>query len=450
MKHLLKRVALVSTLMSAASAYATNGYFLPGFGAYSMGMGGVGIGFGVDSISSAANPANLSKTGMRGDLDILAFNPVRSAHVYNAPPAISPKPGNFGTGLGEVDSNRELFPMPNMGFSMPLTPDLFAGVAFVANGGMNTTFKRNFFAQNSNTVPPGGFFSDPDYRSTIGVDLAQLLIPVSIAYKPVEKHTFGASVQMAVQRFAAKGLGAFGAFGISSDENNLTDRGYDWSYGAGVRLGWQGDFLDDKLTLGATWASKTYMTKFSKYRGLFAEHGDFDIPSNFGVGMALHPTKDLTLALDIERILFKAVKSVGNRGPDLNSIPAFLYAQNMLGEDAGMGFGWKDMTVYKLGVNYQVTQALTVRAGYNYGRSPIPNDQLTFNTLAPAVVEKHYSLGFTYKVDDNLRLTGIFMHVPENTQHTCGLALVDCVTIKMHQNVVGVSFGWVLDPGKYD
>ncbi|QLQ01512.1 MAG: outer membrane protein transport protein [Thiobacillus sp.] len=41
-----------------------------------------------------------------------------------------------------------------------------------------------------------------------------------------------------------------------------------------------------------------------------------------------------------------------------------------------MGFGWKDQTIYKLGVNWGVNERLQLRAGYNYGKSPIPDDQL--------------------------------------------------------------------------
>ena len=74
----------------------------------------------------------------------------------------------------------------------------------------------------------------------------------------------------------------------------MTNNGYDSSVGWGVRLGYTGQDHPD-CTLGATWASKTYMGEFDKYRGLFAEQGDFDIPSNFGVGLAWQATPGLTL-----------------------------------------------------------------------------------------------------------------------------------------------------------
>lgn len=449
MQFKLKHAALVAAMMAAAPAHATNGYFLPGFGVHSSGMGGVGIAYGIDSISAAANPANLANTGMRGDIDFVMFSPRRSAHVYDDPASAGAN-GFFGTALGEVDSQKEIFFMPNMGFSMPLTDNLYAGVAFVANGGMNTTYGRNFFSIGTGALP---LPENPGRYSTVGVDLAQLLIPVSVAYKPVENHTLGASVQFAVQRFSARGIEAFGAFNISSNPSQMTGVGNDWSYGAGVRLGWQGDFFDDRLTLGATWASKTYMTEFDKYRGLFAEQGDFDIPSNYGLGIAYRPTKRLTVALDVSRILYEGIASVANRGPagTGSGVPGGCPSgPRCLGNDGGDGFGWEDMTVYKLGVNYQLTPSLAVRAGYNYGKSPISDDQVTFNTLAPATVEKHYSAGFTYRMNDNLRMSTFYMYVPEHRQSNCNLEVVDCVSIAMHQHVFGVSFGWVLDSGKND
>jgi long-chain fatty acid transport protein len=439
MKHVLKHAALVSALMAATSAHATNGYFLPGSGIRSQGMGGVGIAYGRDSLSVAANPANAVNTGMRGDMGFAIFNPERSAGVGSAVGPASP----FGFN-GKSESDAKYFIVPEMGFTMPLTERLSVGMAVTGNGGMNTTFKTNFF--DSNGLSGLG---------KVGVDLVQLLVPLTVAYKVNETQSVGASLVLAETRFRAYGLQSFSA--VSSDSAHLTNNGFDYSYGAGVRLGWQGEFLDDRLTIGATYASRTYMTKFDKYRGLFAEQGDFDIPENYGIGIALKPVKNLVIAADVSRILYSDVKSVGNRGPNgtpfIAGIPAGFdncasLPQFCLGADQGMGFGWQDMTVYKLGVQYGVNNRLQVRAGYNHGASPIPNDQLTFNTLAPATVENHYSAGFTYRANDTLEVTGTYMYVAPNSQEAlANQNIVSAVNIGMHQNVFGLTLGWVLDPG---
>src|SRR3569833_1056996 len=111
-------------LTTAGTAMATNGYFLPGFGFRSQGMGGVGIAYGRDSLSTAANPANAVNTGMRGDLGFGIFNPERHAAVGTGTglPGGDGTPGGgsaFGF-TGNTESDLRYFILPEMGFSMPL------------------------------------------------------------------------------------------------------------------------------------------------------------------------------------------------------------------------------------------------------------------------------------------------------------------------------------------
>lgn len=453
MRFALKHAALVAACMAAFPAHATNGYFLPGFGFRSQGMGGVGIAYGRDSLSTAANPANAVNTGMRGDLGFGVFNPERYAAVG---PDAGGAIGAFGF-FGGVESDARYFIVPEMGFSMPLNDKLHIALAVVGNGGMNTTYSENFFSY-AGTNP-----DTPTRDTKLGVDMMQLLVPITAAYKVNEDHAIGASLVLAETRFRAYGLEAFRYFDqglamtISADPNNLTNKGFDYSYGAGVKVGWLGEFMDDKVTVGLTYASRTYMTKFDKYRGLFAEQGDFDIPENYGIGIAIKPVKNLVIAADVLRINYSDIASIGNRGMHtknagdflgVTGVPSVVNPTYELGNDQGMGFGWQDQTVYKLGVQYGVNNRLIVRAGYNYGESPIPNDQVTFNTLAPATVEKHYSVGFTYKANENLEVTGTYMYVAPNSQSACDQNFLNCVQIGMHQNMFAMSFAWVLDPGE--
>jgi long-chain fatty acid transport protein len=202
------------------------------------------------------------------------------------------------------------------------------------------------------------------------------------------------------------------------------------------------------------------MTNFDKYKGLFAEQGDFDIPESYGIGVAFKPAKNLVVAADILRINYNDIASIGNPGPGMNTgdllgIPPMDTAATLgacpvnpycLGNDQGMGFGWENMTIYKLGVQYGVNNRLQVRAGLNYGETPIRDDQLAFNTAAPGTVEMHYSVGFTYKANEMLEVTGTYMYVAPNNQEGCDQNIVDCAQIGMHQNVFGLGFAWVLDP----
>lgn len=466
MKH--NNLSLTALGLAMALAYqpvhATNGFFLPGSGVRSSGMGGVGIAYGADSLSANANPANIVNTGMRGDMGLSVFNPERYAKV--GVPA-GQKSGFNGSFNGDVESEARYFVMPEMGFTMPLTEQLSIGMAVLGSGGMNTTYPANFFSYMAGLV--GTSPGTPPAGETIGVDMMQVLVPVSVGYKVNEDHAVGASLVFATTRFRAYGLQAFPAFddmyAITADPSAMTNVGFDYSYGAGLKLGWQGDYLDDKLTVGLVYTSRTYMTKFDKYKGLFAEQGGFDIPESYGIGFAIKPVKNLVIAADVSRINFSKVKSFGNLGPgtvigtytggnQLDALPSIAddtdgdgVSSKELGNDAGMGFGWKDQTVYKLGIQYGVNSKLQVRAGYNYGKSPVPDDQLTFNTLAPGVVEKHYTAGFTYKPTDELEITGSYMHVPGNSQVSPpNQNIIGMAEVGMSQRVYGLSLGWVLDP----
>ncbi len=450
-------VALAVAGMVQGPVYATNGMMMIGAGFRSHGMGGVGIAYGRDAVSVGANPANAVNTGMRGDMGVAIFNAERSTRIDT----------DLGIGtfdfedVGNVESDNKYFVMPEMGMTMPLTEQLSVGMAFIPAGGGGTTYRKNFFAYSPGTK------EFPHQDSTLGVDLMQLIAPITVAYKINEDHAVGASLVLGVQRFRAYGLGAFSAVGspggplndgvnsqLLSDFDHLTDLGFDYSYGAGVRLGWQGDFMDDKLTVGLTYASKTYMTKFDKYRGLFAEQGDIDMPENYGIGIAIKPVKNLIIAADVVRINYADIASIGNRGPETGNgtggIQSVADPLALLGLDGGLGFGWVNQTVYKLGVNYGLNERWQLRAGYNYGKSPIPDDQVTFATLAPAVTEKHFTLGFTYKPNDMLEVTGTYMYAAPNSQSNTNQNVVGGVDIGMHQNLFALSFGWVLDPGVTD
>lgn len=472
MKHSAFRLgALAAALVLAhGSAHATNGLFMPGFGNRAIGMGGVGIAYGRDALSAAANPANIVNTGMRGDMGVAIFNAERHACTGSDTGLLFMNAGGsfpssqFGFD-GCSESDNKYYVMPEMGMTMPLTEQLHVGMAFVPLGGGGTSYPYNFFSFDT----AGASTPSPDKK--LGVDLMILQAPVTVAYKVNENHAVGASLALAVSRFRAFGLEAFQTFDssvttITSDPDHITGMGFDYAYGAGVKLGYLGEFLDDKLTLGLVYNSRTYMTKFDKYRGLFAEQGDFDIPESYGIGFAIKPMNNLVIAADVLHVKYSDVAAIGNRGPGsypgrpntaLNGLPSHLDPSKELGNDNGMGFGFSDQTVYKLGVQYGVNQRLQVRAGYNYGKNPISDDQLTFATLAPANTEKHYSAGFTYKASEELEITGAYMYVPPNPQQSSrvenlnatGTAqnVVGAAQIDMHQNIFGVTLSWVLDPG---
>jgi long-chain fatty acid transport protein len=410
------RKALLATAVTAAllpaAAFATTGYFSHGYGIKAKSMGGVGIALPQDSLAAATNPAGMALVGNRMDLGLDWFKPDRGAEVVGNPMFSGTYDGNGASS----------FLIPEFGYNRMLNPNLALGVSVYGNGGMNTEYTTSPFAALGGSSPAG-------------VDLSQLFIAPTIAWKS-GAHAFGASLNLAYQRFEARGLQPFAMF--SSDPANLTDRGYDTSTGWGVRIGWTGQ-ITPGVTLGATYQTKTQMGKFDSYKGLFAEQGGFDIPENYGVGIAWKATPGLTLAADVQRIMYGDVASVGN------PIDC-LFSGCQLGADNGAGFGWQNTTVYKIGAMYQMSPAWTLRAGFVTLKQPIPASQTLFNVLAPGVVEDHVTLGASWQVSKQSELTVGYMHAFENKVNGSGSIPPGFgggeANLRMSQDSLGIAWGW--------
>lgn len=410
------KIIPVAIAFSVGNAWATDGYFFHGYGVRSQGVGGVGIALPQDALAAATNPAGMGKVGSRVDAGVTWFRPVRESEIEG-----SGAPGANGTYKGNDSQN---FFIPEFGYNTQYSEDVTLGVSVYGNGGMNTDYKKGIPLFNSNG------------RRT-GVDLAQVFVAPTVTWKVQEHHTLGVSLNLAYQRFEAKGLQNFS--NQSSSAANLTNNGHDDSYGAGVHIGWLGE-ITDAVTLGATYQSRTYMSRFGKYKGLFAEQGDFDIPSTYGVGVAVKVTPALTLAGDFQRINYSEVDAVGNAS--LSNL------SNGLGNDNGAGFNWQDAKVYKIGALYQYSPALILRAGYNHVDQPIRAGDTLFNILAPGVVKDHVSIGATWVLSPQSEVSFAYTHAFENTVRgqnsiPAGFGGGDA-NVRMYQDALGVAYTWKL------
>jgi long-chain fatty acid transport protein len=359
-------VSAVLLMGATGRLLATDGYFSHGFGTGSKGLAGAGVALPFGPITPATNPGGLIFGGPGIDFGVSVFNPDREYDVTGKP---SGYPGTFGLAPGVVRSDARLFPVPYFAYGRKVGVASMFGLAFYGNGGMNTTYNQPTFGLGP----------------VVGVNLSQMFIAPTFSTKLGGKHGVGVSLLLAYQRFDAKGLGAFGPF--SSDATKLTDAGTSSAMGAGVRVGYLGQW-SRYLSVGASYQTGTRMGKFAKYAGLFAEQGSFDIPSNWVVGVAVKPTGRVDIAFDVQRINYSEVKAIGTA-----MLPALMSAQ--LGADAGAGFGWQGMTVVKTGVQIRSGGGWTWRAGYSHGGQPVPASEVLFNILAPGVIDNHASFGFS-------------------------------------------------------
>jgi len=404
-------------VLLASAAQATNGYFSHGYGIKAQGLAGAGIALPQDGLAAATNPAGTALVASRLDAGLTYFAPKRSADIQGN------NLGPFGSLDGHYDGDgKSAFFIPELGYIRQVSPEISVGLAIYGNGGLNTEYNKNPFQRLG-------------AQGTAGVNLEQLFITPSVAYKLSPQHTVGVALNLAHQRFSAQGLSPFA--NASQSPTAVSNQGTDTSNGVGVRLGWTGQ-IAPQWRLGATWSSRI-KGSFDKYKGLFADGGDFDIPANFGLGLAYQPTPDWTVAADYQVIQYSGVSSVGNP-------LSRLLAGNPLGAANGPGFGWKDVKVIKLGVQHELDSAWTLRGGYSHASQAVPGDQAFLNVLAPGVIQDHITAGATWKASSNHEWSAFY-----------GLALSKTVTganaipasfgggnvqIRLKENIFGISHGW--------
>jgi long-chain fatty acid transport protein len=404
-------VALLLILTTPLSA--TDGYFSTGYGLIQQGQGGAGIALPQDALAAATNPAGIVFVGNRFDIGLTLFRPIRGATIT-------------GSGYPGVDGNydasrKKNFFIPELGYNHLLNPRVAVGLAVFGNGGMDTAY--------TTPIPLLG-------SRLAGVDLVQLFVAPTVAFKANAHDAFGVSLNVGYQRFSASGLQNFANANFSTAPGSVTDLLGSGAFGAGFRVGWLGT-VNKILSVGATYQSRTWMQKFDKYQGLFAEQGGFDIPSNVGGGVALKVHPKATILFDAERIFYGQVKSLAN--PDFP-------IQAPLGASNGPGFGWHDITAEKVGLDFKLSPKLTLRAGYNHSGLPFGSSQTFFNLLAPAVVQQHLSAGATWGLQNDKEINIAYQHAFAETVNGANSIPPSFgggeANLRMYQNSVGVGFGW--------
>ena len=440
-------------LAVSGTASATNGYFTHGTGTKNKGMAGAGISGADDSISVANNPAAAVFAVGKLDVGAALFNPLRtystSASLANG------QGGAFTIGPNNLDSAREYFVIPHVAYVWGIGANSALGVAFYGRGGMNTkweagnaTFDPDGPGPASVTTLPGTFGA-----GTAGVDLSQAFLDVAYPSKVGGRFAWGAALVFALQSFEAYGIGTFAGFtetfaisGGAVFPASLSDNGHEFSTGVGAKLGFDAA-LRDSASLAAMYQTKIGMSELDAYSDLFAQDGGFDIPANARIGLTFKASEGLSISFDVEHIWYSDVDSVGNAFANLFSCPTVNSMSTdfsgCFGGSNGAGFGWDDMTIYKVGIEWNTGSDWTWRAGYSNGSQPIPDTEVLLNIVAPAVIEDHIALGFTKKRGNGNEFNLSFMYALEGKQS--GINPFDPtqdIEIKMHQWELEVSYSW--------
>lgn len=384
-------VALGALVLGSTTAHATEGYFQNGVGARNIATAGAGVADGRDATAINLNPAAIATLeDAELDIAISVFNPNRDVTVEGGPGFLP---------AGQTDSNAPLFPVPNLAVAFPVGENGALGFSISANGGMNTNYSA--VSNPACSSPPFPASNGVFCGGKSGVNLMQVFISGAYA------HDFGAvrvgvSPIVAVQRFRARGVLAFG--GVSANPAALSDNGQSISVGVGGRLGIEIEPTEG-FRIGASYQTEFNMSRFDEYAGLFADQGDFDIPSQYQVGIAIDVAPEFTVMADYRRINYSDVPSVSN--PSSVQLP--------FGSTGGPGFGWDDVDTFKFGVEYRASDSMAFRAGFSHNSQPVSGSDVTLNVLAPGVVQNHITAGAAFSLSPGMDLELAAMYAPDES-----------------------------------
>jgi len=415
--------AVVLLVAVPASSYATNGMFAHSFSTANAGMGGASVALPLDALAASTNPAGMTDVGNSSTAGLAYFSPLRSYTVTGAPSGgFPPFPG------GEINSGHKYFLVPSFAMNWELDNSGSVGLAVYGNGGMSTDF------QASDTPFGMGTFGAGD----AGVEYQELFINLNYARKLTDSFSFGVGAIANRSQIKVDGLAGFGGF--STNPTHLSNQGYDNDFGYGGIVGVLAK-VSDSVNIGASYQSKIKNT-FDQYAGLFPNKGEFEIPATAQAGVAIKAGDGLTFAADVQKIYLSKSDAVGRSAAGLFACMGGDMTQ-CLGGSNGPGFGWNDMTVYKIGVQKEMGNGTTWRLGYSNGKQPIDPTEVTLNILAPGVIEQHYTIGMGKKLANNRSFDLAFMYAPEKCQ-TGDSAFNPGQTIKicMHQFQLQGSYNW--------
>lgn len=319
--------------------------------------------------------------------------------------------------------------------------------------------------------------------SPMGLEYIHQQAALVFAARFCEMHSIGVSAVYNLQRLKVNGLEKFANRFFSIHPEDTTNRGYNYSNGWGVILGYL--FECKCLKAGFSWTPRTKMNKFMKYRGFVAEEGKFDIPERYTAGISYQFTPCLAAAFDYEYIKWRGIAQLRNPTfPNLDDAGNFgpagpNFATYALGGPLGPGFGFDNQSFYRFGVEYKLNQCFTVRAGFRHSPTVIDPKFTAVNLLTLDLMENVVTFGGTWRLNRCHELSFFYglgmtkklrgkesiprtipqpfevagnvvarVDVPINSQvNETGTALIDErangeVDIKQRRVALGVSWGW--------
>lgn len=399
-------VALATGLilgLSTSPVAAQLGPILSGAGPINQSMGGAATAAPLSASGALLwNPATLAGLD-RSELDVGAELLFPQTSLSSSVPANTFGPGVPPLDLSGTTRNEDaVFALPTISLAYrpdqsPLTYGL--GVFGIAGFGLD------YAGSPSNPVltapPPNGVGFGPIYSQYQVLQIAPALVyevndHFSVSVSPLLNI---GQLQLDPAVFAAPDdANADGLFTYPRGTHSRTAWGAGFSLGAYYTAGDWG--------FGANYRSPQWFDSFSF--NTTNELGqprtvefNLDLPAIVSIGTSYKGIDRWLLAADLRYLDFKNADGLGDSG----------FAAN----GALRGIGFESIFAIALGAQYQMTDALALRAGYSWNENPIPDSQTAANVASPLIIEHILSAGASYQVTDDLTLSLAYSHAFENS-----------------------------------
>ena len=299
---------------------------------------------------------------------------------------------------GGGDSSKmmnENFIFPNVFVTTPVIKDkLYIGLGESSDFGGGFDWESNSFSRY-NVIKDS--IADQDYRMVL-------------AYKVTDQWSIGAGPINDQSHFEHyNGINQGGA--PTGDGNALfkaNDNAWGWDLGTIFKLNDQNQFgLNYKSPIHHNYDGTVYFGNLFTGAGLGGLLGassfstkatqKLTLPQSVTLGYNFKPTSKWTINFDLEWTDWSQYKQQTINYPDVSpTIAGALASSSTFGRD------WTSVWSESLGVQYAVTDAFRVRAGYEHHQTPIP--KATFDTSFYDANANAYTIGFGYDITKNLTI----------------------------------------------
>lgn len=374
--------AVVVAMLAFVGSVRGQGIVIPGAGAINRSMAGAGVAAPLDAAGSQFwNPASitaLESSEFVVDLELLGVNTHLASSFFGP------------TGETRSDSGINGLPTVAVTFRRGDSPMTF-GLGLFSLGG----FGHNFPGSAANPLlSPAGV--GPVYSK-----LAVMQLVPTAALQLTDRLSIGVAPTV-VMADAALDPNPFDTPGAPLAYPPATHARTHWGLGFQAGIYYE---TDSQWRFGASYKSPQWIEDFTFYTapaGRFSLQADF--PAIASLGAAYYGLPRTVWAIDFRYVDYE--------NTDLFGDPAGYNGPGPLASWTGLG--WDSVFSVSTGVQYELTDCLTVRAGYFYTQNPIDDENTFFNIGSAAIYQHIASLGATLQLTDRVGVSLAYLHAFEN------------------------------------